>query len=211
MPCVDLTTGSNAGWTRRAAGWKGGRTYLCSPGGRHKVWECTAPAATVPVAADAPAAAAAPVAAAAPAAAAAPVAARRRVVTDGDSDEEATVAVLAAEGGAQSPKIKIEPAEQVSGWAALGELEVPLPPPLPGAARCSFQPGCRCELCRTIVLDDSDDEFGGAAAVRTAGRAGGRGGRGGARGGRGVPKTCRVCGVLKRGGCACVKTNNKGI
>ena len=80
-----------------------------------------------------------------------------------------------------SPKVKIEPAEQLAVWAPVAEVGLPLPAPLPGAARCSFAPGCRCSLCSTIVLDGSDDEIGGAvpAVGRTGGRAGGSGARGG--------------------------------
>ena len=112
------------------------------------------------------------------------------MVTDGDSDEDVTLEALAAEGdGPPSPKVKIEPAEQIAGWAPLGDLfieidgvQVPLPDGTP-------------------VVDLTAD--GGSEPVAAA--------NGGRRGGRGVPKTCRRCSKPKKGGCACVKTNNKGV
>lgn len=116
---------------------------------------------------------------------------RRAVVTDGDSDEDVTLEVLAAEGdGPPSPTVKIEPAEQLAGWAPLGDLAIEIEGvqvPLPDG---------------TPVVDLTAD--GGSEAVVAAAD-------GGRRGGRGVPKTCRTCGALKKGGCACVKNNDKGV
>lgn len=102
-----------------------------------------------------------------------------------------------------SPKVKVEPADQVGAWAPLGEvgsveidgLQVPLPRGTP------------------VVIDV--DAEGGSSAERhgSRGRAGGGRGRGsssGARGGAGVPKMCRACGVLKKGHvCPRVKDKDK--
>ena len=102
-----------------------------------------------------------------------------------------------------SPKVKVEPADQVGAWAPLGEvgsveingLQVPLPRGTP------------------VVIDV--DAEGGSSAERhgSRGRAGGGRGRGsssGARGGAGVPKMCRACGVPKKGHvCPRVKDKDK--
>ena len=91
-----------------------------------------------------------------------------------------------------SPKIKVEPADQLSGWAPLRDFDELLPPPRLGQTGrhepCSFQPGCRCPLCRAIVLFGADeDELGGGSGPKR-------------RGGKGVPKKCRKCGKPKKGG-----------
>ena len=88
-----------------------------------------------------------------------------------------------------SPKIKVEPAEQIAEWAPLDSL------PLPD--------GC------PVVVDITGEASGGGGGGSGrggggGGRRGGGGGRGGAgRGGRGVPKKCARCGELLKGGCPC--------
>ena len=96
--------------------------------------------------------------------------------------------MVAVSDGPPSPKIKVEPAEQLAGWVALGELaveidgvQVPLPDGTP------------------VVVDITGDDGDGAGAATAGGGSSGRGGRG-------VPKRCSVCRQPKKGGCACVKT-----
>jgi hypothetical protein len=142
-----------------------------------------------------------------PAHAAAPAAATRTAPTAAPAaaaaDEAMTLDELVGATAPTSPKVKVEPADQLSTWASLDEL--PLPTPLPGAARCSFKPGCRCTSCRTVVIDcdSSGDEFGGARSSSARGGGACGRGRGGARGGRGVPKTCRTCKAPLKGGHVC--------
>ena len=91
-----------------------------------------------------------------------------------------------------SPKIKVEPADQVGAWAPLdkiGSVEIDgLQVPLPRG---------------TPVVIDVDAEGSSSAQVHVSrGRAGGgrgRGSGGSTRGGAGVPKTCRACGAPKKG------------
>ena len=97
-----------------------------------------------------------------------------------------------------SPKVKVEPAEQLTSWTQLDEL--PLPSPLQGRARCSFQPGCCCSICRTIVIDDPVEETIAISARGMRFRAPAvpaalvRG-----RGAPGVPRKCGKCGKPKKG------------
>ena len=128
----------------------------------------------------------APVAAASPPATAAAAIRRRSVVTDGDSDEDTTP---------PSPKVKVEPAEQLAKWAALDEITIDI-----DGMRVPLPDGC------PMVVDVTGDDGGEATATATSGD----NVSGGGRGGRGVPKRCSVCKQPKKGGCSCVKTKAKG-